>query len=42
MGIGMAIVCSPRQAAKIVSTLPQARVIGKTIKREEKERVIID
>ena len=42
MGIGMAIVCSPRQAAKIVSTLPQARVIGKTIKREEKERVTID
>jgi phosphoribosylformylglycinamidine cyclo-ligase len=42
MGIGMTIVCSPRQVAKIVSILPQAKVIGEIIKREDKERVIIN
>jgi phosphoribosylformylglycinamidine cyclo-ligase len=42
MGIGMAIVCSPQQVAKIVSILPQAKVIGAIIKREDEERVIIN
>jgi len=42
MGIGMAIVCSPQQLAKIVSILPQAKVIGKIIKREDEERVTIN
>jgi len=42
MGIGMTIVCSPRQVDKIVSILPQAKVIGEIIKREDKERVIIN
>ena len=42
MGIGITIVCSPQQVAKIVSVLPQAKVIGRIIKREDKERVIID
>ena len=42
MGIGMTIVCSPQQVAKIVSILPQAKVIGEIIKREDKERVIIN
>jgi phosphoribosylformylglycinamidine cyclo-ligase len=42
MGIGMTIVCSPQQVAKIVSILPQAKVIGEIIKREDKERVTID
>jgi len=42
MGIGMTIVCSPQQVARIVSILPQAKVIGKTIKREGKERVLIN
>ena len=42
MGIGMTIICSPRRAAKIVSILPQAKTIGQIIKREDKERVIID
>jgi len=41
MGIGMTIVCSPHQVAKIVSVLPQAKVIGEIIKREDEERVII-
>jgi len=42
MGIGITIVCSPRQVAKIVSILPQAKIIGGIIKREAEERVILD
>jgi phosphoribosylformylglycinamidine cyclo-ligase len=42
MGIGITIVCSPRQVAKIVSILPQAKIIGGIIKREDGERVILD
>jgi len=42
MGIGITIVCSPRQVAKIVSILPKAKVIGAIIKRADEERVIID
>jgi phosphoribosylformylglycinamidine cyclo-ligase len=42
MGIGMTIICSPQQVAKIVSILPQAKVIGGIIKREDEERVIIN
>jgi len=42
MGIGITIVCSPRRVGKIISILPQAKVIGKIIKRKGEERVIID
>jgi phosphoribosylformylglycinamidine cyclo-ligase len=42
MGIGITVVCSSGQVANIVSMLPQARVIGRIIKREHEERVIID
>jgi phosphoribosylformylglycinamidine cyclo-ligase len=42
MGVGMTIVCSPQQVAKIVSILPQAKVIGEIIKREDEERTIIN
>ncbi len=42
MGIGMTLVCSPQQVAKIVSILPQAKTVGKLIKRESEERVIIN
>lgn len=42
MGIGMTIICSSQQVAKIVSILPQAKVIGGIIKREDEERVIIN
>jgi phosphoribosylformylglycinamidine cyclo-ligase len=42
MGIGITIVCSPRQVAKIVSILPQVKVIGEIIKKEDKETVIIN
>jgi phosphoribosylformylglycinamidine cyclo-ligase len=42
MGVGMTIVCSPQQIAKIVSILPQAKVMGEIIKKENEERVIIN
>ena len=42
MGVGMVIVCSPQQIAKIVSILPQAKVVGEIIKRENEERVVIN
>jgi len=42
MGIGMVVVCSPQQVAKIVSILPQAKVIGEITERENRDRVIID
>ena len=42
MGIGMTIVCSPQHVAKIVSIVPQAKIIGEIIKREDEKRVIIN
>jgi phosphoribosylformylglycinamidine cyclo-ligase len=42
MGIGMTIICSRQQVARIVSILPQAKIIGEIIKGRDKERVIID
>lgn len=42
MGVGITIVCSPHQVAKIVSILPQAKVIGEIIKKEDEERVLIN
>ena len=42
MGIGMTIICSPQQVAKIVSILPQAKVIGEVVKTKGEERVVID
>jgi len=42
MGVGMTIVCSPQQVAKIVSILPQAKVIGEIIKRADEERVTVN
>jgi len=42
MGIGMIVVCSPQQVAKITNILPQAKVIGEIIKREDEERAIIN
>jgi len=42
MGIGMAIICSPQQVTRIASILPEAKAIGKIIKRENEERVIIN
>lgn len=42
MGIGMTIVCSHQQAAKIVSILPHAKAIGEIIRAVDGERVIMN
>jgi phosphoribosylformylglycinamidine cyclo-ligase len=42
MGIGMAIVCSPRDVGKLFGVLPEARVIGGITKREGGEKAIIE
>jgi phosphoribosylformylglycinamidine cyclo-ligase len=42
MGLGMTLVCSPQKVSKIVSILPQAKVIGEIIKAENNERVVIN
>jgi phosphoribosylformylglycinamidine cyclo-ligase len=41
MGIGMAIVCSPDDAAQLTKALPEAKVIGEVIKQTGKVRVVI-
>jgi phosphoribosylformylglycinamidine cyclo-ligase len=42
MGVGMTVVCSVQQVAKIVGILPQAKVIGEIIKRKDDQRVLLD
>jgi phosphoribosylformylglycinamidine cyclo-ligase len=42
MGIGLAIICSAQQVAKIVSILPQAKAVGEIIEAVGEERVIIN
>jgi phosphoribosylformylglycinamidine cyclo-ligase len=42
MGVGLAIVCSAQQVAKVISILPQAKAIGEIIKAGDEERVIIN
>jgi phosphoribosylformylglycinamidine cyclo-ligase len=42
MGIGMIVVCSAQQIAKIVGILPQAKVIGEIIKTKDDARVLLD
>jgi phosphoribosylformylglycinamidine cyclo-ligase len=41
MGIGMAIVCAPQEAARLAGILPEARVIGGIVKREGEEKTIL-
>lgn len=42
MGIGITIICSPQQVAKIMSILPEAKVIGEVVEGKDKERIIVD
>jgi phosphoribosylformylglycinamidine cyclo-ligase len=42
MGVGLAIVCSAQQVARIVSILPQAKTVGEIIEAVDEQRVIID
>jgi phosphoribosylformylglycinamidine cyclo-ligase len=41
MGIGMAVVCSPDNAAELVKALPEASVIGEVVEQSGDERVVI-
>ncbi|MEE8194551.1 MAG: phosphoribosylformylglycinamidine cyclo-ligase [Dehalococcoidales bacterium] len=42
MGIGMVVICSPENADRLISKLPEANVIGKVEKQRNKTRVVID
>lgn len=41
MGIGMVVICLPDSVGQLTEALPGAKVIGKVIGAEGKERVII-
>ena len=42
MGIGMTIMCSPQQVSKLTAALPQAKIIGETVKTRSKKNIILD
>jgi phosphoribosylformylglycinamidine cyclo-ligase len=42
MGVGMVIFCSPDKVKKIISAVPQAKVIGEVVTQQGDARVIID
>jgi len=42
MGIGMVVICTPDNAQKVTSILPDSLVIGEVIKQASEERVIIN
>ena len=41
MGIGMVVVCSPKDVGQFIEALPEAKVIGEVVKQVGKARVII-
>jgi phosphoribosylformylglycinamidine cyclo-ligase len=41
MGIGMIIICSPQQASKLATTLPETKKIGKVIQSTGGKKIII-
>ena len=42
MGIGIAIVCSRQEVARVVSFLPEAKVIGEIARGKDRERITIN
>jgi phosphoribosylformylglycinamidine cyclo-ligase len=42
MGIGMVVICAPGDADQLIKKLPEAKIIGETIKQEGMRGVIID
>ena len=42
MGIGMVLICSPENTAKLRQALPEAITIGEVVKQRGKARVVID
>ncbi len=41
MGIGMVVICSPKDVDQLTKTLPEAKVIGKVVEQAGKVRVVI-
>jgi phosphoribosylformylglycinamidine cyclo-ligase len=41
MGIGMVLVCDPQRVTSLQKALPEARVIGRVVKQESRERVVL-
>lgn len=41
MGIGMAVICSPKDVNQITQALPEAKVVGEVVKQTGKTRVVI-
>ncbi len=42
MGIGMAVVCKPKNARRLIDALPEAKIVGQIIKQTGDNRVIIE
>jgi phosphoribosylaminoimidazole (AIR) synthetase len=42
MGVGMAIVCSPKDVRRLKKSMPEAKTVGEVIKQKGKTRVLID
>jgi len=42
MGIGMTVMCSPDKLAQVISVLPEAKVIGKIVEQQNRERVLVE
>jgi len=42
MGIGMVVICSPKDVDRLSQALPEAKVIGEVVKQAGVARVIID
>ncbi len=42
MGIGMVVICSPKDVGQFIEVLPEAKVIGEVVEQEGKARVVIE
>ncbi|GAH34230.1 unnamed protein product, partial [marine sediment metagenome] len=42
MGIGMVVICSPRDADQLTQSLPQSKIIGEVVKQRGEARVVIN
>jgi len=42
MGIGMVVICSPRDADKLTGALPEAKIIGEVVEQTGEARVVIE
>jgi phosphoribosylformylglycinamidine cyclo-ligase len=42
MGIGMVVVCSPKDASRFTETLPEAKVVGEVVEQSGEARTIIE